>query len=135
MRVKSLKYSLFLCSLMSVYPAFAEKGIMPSSAFYGLVIGASILGILIALILSKFLRSILQKLRKEERQHIWYMTLSTLILPVFYSYTVEKLYLLNGLENHFGYEMMQILSPILLLSTIIIGFLIGYFSTPKVIDK
>lgn len=129
------KYKNILVVLVLVvsisFPAKADpRHIIPLEAVIGMILLFTILGIGASLMISMLLRLILEKIRKEKRRHIWFMTFCTLIFPVLYAYLVDEYNLLYEFEGDHGYEAKERFYNYTLFSLIPFGFLVGYFITP-----
>ena len=130
---RSYKFVVLLCFILLALPAFAEKGGMPVYAYYGLAIGMFLLLSVISICLSLFFQFVIENLKKEKRKHIVFMTLGTLVFPVSYVYLEDKFNILYsfGIELKYGYETKFLVGKTTVIALTLLGFLIGYFITPK----
>ena len=119
---------LFTCIFL-VFTAKADpQHIIPPIAVYGVIAGVTIGGLALALAISALLRVILQAILKEKRKHIWWMMLLTFLLPATFGVLDEEYHFLYEIDP---YETMILVWKIIMFTLPVVGFLVGYFITPK----
>ncbi|MCG8573642.1 MAG: hypothetical protein MI810_02065 [Flavobacteriales bacterium] len=129
-----MKKRLVLSSILSLttLPLLAAQGeVIPGEAVAWLILLFLVGGLVIALLISFLLKLIFQAIRKERRSHIVFMTILSFAFPGIFAYADEKYQLLYELEVTNSYETRQLVFWILFVLFILIGFMVGYFITPK----
>lgn len=126
-----MRKNLFLlfASISLVFTAKADpQHIIPPIAVYGLIAGVILGGLALSLAISILLRLILQAILKEKRKHIWWMMLLTFLFPATFGVLDEEYHFLYGIHT---YETMILVWKMIMFTLPVVGFLAGYFITPK----
>lgn len=125
MKLRKAKPIVILILIMSPFVVYADpRGGFPGfplkdilTVLFLFVVG----GLAISACISLIFRYVLQKIQREKRKHIWFMTISTFIFPAAYVYA--------EVINYFEHTQTEYRT--LIIGLLSIGFLLGYFVTPK----
>ncbi|NVK66764.1 MAG: hypothetical protein HWE22_19385 [Flavobacteriales bacterium] len=128
-----MKFTKYVFALMAIifvnnYAIADPEHLIPPEYFIGLIALFLLLGTAISLVVSVLLRFVFQKVRKEKRKHIWFMTSLTFILPTTFVLLEEEYHLLYDIDP---YETRLLVSQLIIIGLVFVGFLLGYFFTPK----
>lgn len=97
------------------YPGFPLEDVLTVVSLF------VIAGLAISVCISLVFRHVFQKIRKEKRKHIWFMTIFTFIFPAPYIYAELTGYCESSVIVFSGITLVLLFA----------GFLLGYFITPK----
>lgn len=125
------KTTAFIAFTAMAFPAFADGSVMPGYAYLGLALLIAVIGLSIAFALTKIFRPLLEKLRGERKKHIWWMLLLTFATPALYMYLEDSHHLLYDVESAYGYDIKHTVHSVLIIVSVVVGFIIGYYITPK----
>lgn len=131
------KYFLLLIPLLLAFPARADGPVIPTVAVVGFIALVVVVGFALSMLLSFVLKLVLEMLRKEKRNKIWVMSLTTFLAAVLFWYFEEEydwLYYSN-VELTYGYETRRNLYTVLFLGSALLGAVVGYFFTPMKKEK
>lgn len=125
MNEKIAKLIIIITLIISPFTTYADPpGGVPGPTL-GLVLTISIISILLAFTICVFLslcfKYVLQKIRREKRKHIWYMTIITFIFIGIEVYVELMCYSGTTLTQH----------AVFIITLLIMGLFLGYFITPK----
>lgn len=124
---------VMVVAVLMAFPVFADGPIIPEEAAILFVILVILGGFGISMLLAFFVKLILQKMRNEERSKIWNMSLTIFLTTALFLYCEEEydwLYYSN-VEINYGYETREKLYFFLVAMSALLGFILGYFLTPK----
>jgi hypothetical protein len=121
---------LLSTSLVLILPLLtkADGQTVPTIAVVASLTAVVVIGLSVALGISYIFRNLMQSYRNENRSHIWYMTLFTLLVPILYA--VAGAYLLHGIEYRYGYLTKELINIFVFALMVVVGFYVGYFMTP-----
>lgn len=131
------KKNLLLLILLLAFPARADGPVIPTVAVVGSISLVVVVGFALSLLLSLLVKLVLQQLRKEKRNKIWIMSLTTFLAAALFWYFEEEydwMYYSN-VELTYGYETRRNLYIVLFLGSALLGTIVGYFLTPKKKEK
>lgn len=109
----------------------ADGHTIPPIAVYGAIAGFLFGGLAISFVISFLLRTILEIILAEKRKHIWWMVLLTFLFPSLVIFAEEEYQLLYQIELNYSYELRRTFYWFLLILSLLLGFIIGFLSTPK----
>lgn len=129
----NFRFLIVLISIFFAFPALADGPIIPVEAVVISVILVVLGGFGLSMLLAFLVKIVLQKVRKEKRNKIWIMSLTTFLTATLFWYWEEEydwMYFSN-VEIDYGYETKVRLYNGLFFLSAFFGAIVGYFLTPK----